>query len=68
MARQAGPLFFTGTIDGLIFYKVGDRYFVRKKGEPTTGTKKRLKDKACYPVLNMRKSEFGRASTLAREV
>ena len=44
MAKQAGPHYFTGTIGDLIFYKLGDNYYVRQKGEPTTGTKKRLKD------------------------
>ena len=68
MARQAGPIYFTGTIDDLIFYKLGDNYYVRRKGEPTTGTKKKLKDKNCYPVLNRRKNEFGQASELAKEV
>ena len=68
MARQAGPIFFTGTIGDLIFYKQGDNYYVRQKGEPTTGTQKRLKDPNCYPILNMRKREFGEASKLASKV
>ena len=68
MARQAGPFFFVGEIDGLIFYKQGDEYFVRKKSKPTSTTRKRLKDKNYYPVLNIRKNEFGQASQLAKEV
>lgn len=68
MAKQAGPIFFTGTIDDLIFYKLGDQYYVRRKGEPTSTTKKKLKDKNSYPLLNRRKQEFGEASQLARAI
>ena len=68
MARQAGPFFFVGQIDDLVFYKQGDKYYVRQKSEPTSTTKKRLKDKNYYPVLNMRKREFGEASQLASEI
>lgn len=35
MGKQAGPLKITGTFDGLSFYKMGDEYYVRKKGGPT---------------------------------
>jgi len=68
MAKQAGPHYFTGTIGDLIFYKLGDNYYVRLKGAPTTGIQKQLKDPNCYPVLNRRKSEFGAASKLASSV
>jgi hypothetical protein len=33
MAKQVGPLFITGTIDGIIFYKLGDQYYMRSKGD-----------------------------------
>lgn len=68
MARQAGPLFITGTIDNMVFYKLGDHYYMRRKGEPTPITKKRMRQKEHYPVLCMRKQEFGRASELVRSV
>ena len=68
MARQAGPIYFTGTVGDLIFYKLGENYYVRQKGKPTTGTQKQLKDPNCYPVLNRRKREFGAASKLASSV
>jgi hypothetical protein len=31
MARQVGPIFLERTIDDVIFYKIGDEYFVRMK-------------------------------------
>lgn len=34
MARQTGPIKITGTIGNLIFYRRGDKYFVRPKPEP----------------------------------
>ncbi|HYH15218.1 MAG TPA: hypothetical protein VD794_08360 [Flavisolibacter sp.] len=68
MAKQAGPIFFVGTIDDLVFYKLGDQYYVRRKSEPTAGVKKRLKRKDVYPVMHMRRDEFGRASRLAKAV
>ncbi|ANE51502.1 hypothetical protein [Flavisolibacter tropicus] len=33
MAKQVGPIFATGTIDGIIFYKLGDKYYMRSKGD-----------------------------------
>ena len=33
MAKQVGPVFITGTIDGIIFYKLGDTYYLRSKGD-----------------------------------
>jgi len=68
MARQAGPFYFVGAIDDLVFYKQGDNYYVRQKGKPTAGVKKRLKDPACYPLMHLRQKEFGRASKLASAV
>jgi hypothetical protein len=68
MARQAGPLFITGTIDDLVFYKLGDNYYVRSKGEPTSTTKKRLKHDKGYALLQLKRSEFGRASELVKSM
>ena len=33
MAKQAGPIFFVGTIDDLVFYKLGDQYYVKRKSD-----------------------------------
>ena len=64
MARQAGPHFFTGTIDDLVFYKLGENYYVRRKGSVSAGTKKRMKQDNEYPVMRMRQKEFGAAAEL----
>jgi hypothetical protein len=66
MARQAGPLFITGTIDDMVFYKMGDKYYMRLKGEPTPATKKRMAQAEHYPVLCRRKQEFKQAAQWVR--
>src|SRR6476620_10077844 len=67
MARQAGPLFITGTIDDMVFYKMGDKYYMRLKGEPTPITKKRMSQDEHYPLLCLRKREFKAASKMVRK-
>ncbi|ANE52303.1 hypothetical protein [Flavisolibacter tropicus] len=66
MARQAGPLFITGTIDDMVFYQMNGKYYMRLKGEPTTGTKKRMSQDEHYPLLCLRKREFKEASKWVR--
>jgi hypothetical protein len=68
MARQAGPIFITGTIDDLVFYKLGEHYYVRQKGERTPGVKKRLKQDKGYALLQLKQAEFGQASELVRQM
>ncbi|HYH14599.1 MAG TPA: hypothetical protein VD794_05250, partial [Flavisolibacter sp.] len=41
MAKQVGPLFITGTIDGIIFYKLGETYYLRSKGAYKSGKQMR---------------------------
>ncbi|HYH15232.1 MAG TPA: hypothetical protein VD794_08430 [Flavisolibacter sp.] len=65
MAKQAGPLFFTGTIGDVILYKVGDSYYARMKGSYNT---KALQKPGARPLMQLRQQEFGQASKLAKEV
>ena len=65
MAKQAGPHYFTGTIGDLIFYKLGDNYYVRQKGSYNT---KALQKPGARPLMQLKQAEFGRASKLASEV
>jgi hypothetical protein len=66
MAKQVGPLFFTGTIDGIIFYKVGDKYYSRSKGSYKSAKHMRRNPKYKRTMENA--DRFGMASTLVREV
>jgi hypothetical protein len=47
MARQMGPFFFVGAYNGMVGYKVGDKYFFRSIPDhvtQTTATKKAAED------------------------
>jgi hypothetical protein len=66
MAKQVGPLFFTGTIDGIIFYKVGDQYYTRSKGSYKSAKHMRRNPKYKRTMENA--DRFGMASKLAQEV
>lgn len=65
MARQTGPVFITGTIDNLTFYKMNGRYYVKKK---TTVTRRRIYSNPRYTNTVRNATWFGRANTLARQV
>jgi hypothetical protein len=65
MAKQAGPFFFTGTIGDVIFYKLGDQYYIRMKGDYN---KKRMQKPGAYPLMQLKQAEFGQASKLASQV
>ena len=66
MAKQVGPLFFTGTIDGLIFYKLGDHYYIRSKGSYKSAKHMRRNPK--YQRTLQQADRFGEASQLLQEV
>lgn len=59
MAKQLGPLFLTGTIDGVSFYKSGNRYLVRMKGGPT---RKQVLKSPAFARTREHISEFGACS------
>jgi hypothetical protein len=66
MAKQVGPLFFTGTIDGLIFYKLGDQYYTRSKG--SYKCRKQMRRDPKYKRTIEIADQFGQASNLTKEV
>jgi hypothetical protein len=66
MARQVGPLFITGTIDGIIFYKLDDQYYLRSKGDYQSGKQMR-KDKRLKRTME-KADQFGEASKLTQSV
>src|SRR6476620_248999 len=66
MAKQVGPLFITGTIDGIIFYKLGDQYYMRSNGSYKSGKQMR---KDPYLKRTMQNADrFGVASRLVKSV
>jgi hypothetical protein len=66
MAKQVGPLFITGTIDGIIFYKLGDQYYIRSKG-CYKSAKYMRKDPRLQRTMQ-KANQFGVASKLVKEV
>lgn len=65
MARQAGPIFFIGTVDDLVFYKLDECYYVRKK---SSISRKRFQKDPAYELPRLRAGQFGQAAKLASEV
>ena len=66
MAKQVGPLFITGTIDGIIFYKLGEKYYLRSKGAYKSG--KQMRKDPYYRRTIEKADQFGLASKLVRWV
>ena len=66
MAKQVGPLFITGTIDGIIFYKLGDNYYIRSKGSYKSA--KRMRKDPRLQRTMQKAAQFGVASKLVKEV
>ena len=65
MARKAGPIFITGSIDNLCFYKMGGQYYVRKKS--SLDGKRVRRDKAF--AVTMKNAELmGKGSSVASSV
>jgi hypothetical protein len=64
MAKQAGPVFFTGTIDGLIFYKLGEEYYVRRLGKYKN--KKQMRRSPKYERTMKNADQFGEAAALSK--
>jgi hypothetical protein len=65
MAKQAGDIFITGTIDDLCFYKMDAEYYVRMKSSLTG--KKFWKNKA-FEGSRKSCSRFGEGNKLASKV
>ena len=66
MAKQVGPLFITGTIDGIIFYKLGEQYYMRSKGSYKSGKKMRKDPRLKRTMQNA--DRFGGASQLVQYI
>jgi hypothetical protein len=64
MAKQAGPVFFTGTIDGLIFYELNGQYYVRRLGKYKN--KKQMRRSPKYERTLKNADQFGEAAALSK--
>ncbi len=59
MAKQVGPFFISGTIQGISFYKSGDQHLVRKAGGPS---KKLIQSSPNFERTRYNLSEFAACS------
>jgi hypothetical protein len=65
MARQAGPIYFTGTIDDITFYKMEGTYFARKK---SSLDRKQFRTDPRFARSRKSAAKFGEASKLASDI
>jgi hypothetical protein len=65
MARQAGPLFISGTLQDLTFYQLDGTFYVRQK---SSLTRKRFRKDPAFARSRERAAQFSVASKLAKEV
>ncbi|ANE50828.1 hypothetical protein [Flavisolibacter tropicus] len=66
MAKQVGPVFITGTIDGIIFYKLGDTYYLRSKGDYKSAKRMRKDPRLKRTMANA--DRFGVAARMVKRV
>lgn len=65
MAKQAGPLYLTGTIDDITFYKMEGEYYARKKSSLTG---KQFRTDPRFARSRKSAASFGAASELASDI
>jgi hypothetical protein len=66
MVKQVGPLFITGTIDGIIFYKLNGQYYMRSKGDYRSGKQMRKDPRLKRTMQNA--DRFGVASKIVKYI
>lgn len=65
MAKQCGPIFITGCIDDLQFYKMDGEYYVRLKSSLSG---KRVKTDKAFTLTMINAHRLGNASTIASRI
>ncbi len=65
MAKQSGPVYITGTYNGICFYKMNGAYYARQKSSLSG---KRVKKDKAFTLTMVYAGIFGQASEIAGEV
>jgi hypothetical protein len=65
MARQAGPIYLTGTLDDITYYKMDGQYLARKK---SSLTRKQFRTDPRFARSRNSAAQFGQASQLASRI
>lgn len=65
MAKQSGPVFITGTVAGICYYKLNGKFYARRA---STLSRKRVKNAPAFALTRKYASLMAEASKLAAEV
>lgn len=62
MSKQRGPVYFTGTVDGICYYKMNGKYYARRK---STLSRKRVRRDPAFARTRRNAELLGQASRVA---
>lgn len=62
MSKQRGPVYFTGTADGICYYKMNGKYYARRK---STMSRKRVRRDLAFARTRRNAELLGQASRVA---
>lgn len=65
MAKQSGPVFITGNVAGICYYKMNGKYYARRK---STLSRKRVKNAPAFALTRKYASLMAEASKLAAAI
>jgi len=65
MSKQKGPVYFTGTVDGICYYQLNGEYYARRK---STLSRKRVKRDPAFALTRKYAELLGQASRVAVSV
>ncbi|HEY0608895.1 MAG TPA: hypothetical protein VGD35_04545 [Chitinophaga sp.] len=65
MSKQRGPVYYTGTIDGICYYKMNGKYYARRK---STLSRKRVRRDPTFARTRRNAELLGQASRVAAGV
>lgn len=65
MSKQRGPVYFTGTVDGICYYRMNGKYYARRK---STLSRKRVRRDPAFARTRRNAALLGQASRVAAGV
>ena len=65
MSKQCGPVYITGTVKGICYYRMNGKYYARRK---STLSRKRVKKDRAFALTRKYAELLGAASSIAAQV
>ncbi|WP_298738364.1 hypothetical protein [uncultured Chitinophaga sp.] len=65
MSKQCGPVYITGTVKGICYYRMNGKYYARRK---STLSRKRVKRDRAFALTRKYAALLGQASAIAAQV